>query len=237
MTTLIPTLRRIQIKNRKRDSNWNAIVAGRNIKPSDILAIRNNSNINNRYTSAGYPEPTNSIIDGCIIASAPLSTGGQQLAAPVIKMPSSNVASPPMPIATAVPVFFDIASKKYAAISAKNTAATDDGNRVIDTSKELDIQQQTSAPPTQPPTSHQSNQSSNIVSSNNSTNKQVINQSSASRKKNRRIGRHESRYTSGNNFNLLFYHFSSQLLLLFCFKWISTIIIIYNSLSFPYFSI
>lgn len=50
-----------------------------------------------------------------------------------------------------------------------------------------------------PPPSGLAKNSSNIVSVNNSTNITVNNQSSsAPRKKNSRIGRHESRYTSGN---------------------------------------
>lgn len=161
------------------------------------MAVRNHSNINNRYKSAAYPEPTNSISDGCIISSGqqqhptptPLPPSGHQVAAPVAKNSinsnsnaSSNVATQPMPIVNAIDA---------------TTHAT----------SQLQLQQQMPATIIQPPASHQSNQSSNIVSNNNSTNKQVINQSSASRKKNRRIGRHESRYTSGNNFNLLIIFF------------------------------
>lgn len=204
MTNLIPICVVLNISNGKKTlpsnpyakSNW-INVAGHYIKPSDILALRNNSNINNRYKSAAYPEPTHSISDGCIISTGhqqqlpPLPPpSGHQLAAAVSKNSinttvnaSSMVASPLNPVDAA-------------------THAT----------SQLQLQQlQTPAPTNQPPASHQSNQSSNIVSSNNSTNNQVISQSSASRKKNRRIGRHESRYTSGNNyFNLLiiYSHFS-----------------------------
>lgn len=180
------------------------------------MAVRNHSNINNRYKSAAYPEPTNSISDGCIISSGQqqhptptptLPPSGHQVAAPVAKNSinsnsnaSSNVATQPMPIVNAI----DAA-----------THAT----------SQLQLQQQMPAPTIQPPASHQSNQSSNIVSNNNSTNKQVINQSSASRKKNRRIGRHESRYTSGNNFNLLIISFPYV-----CFNYTYTH---YYILSFP----
>lgn len=129
--------------------------------------------MNNRYKLAAYPEPTNSISDGC------LSSSGQQ---------QHPLSHPPLvnPVDAA-------------------THAT----------SQLQLQHpQMPAPTNQPPpSSHQSNQSSNIVSSNNSTNKPVINQSSASRKKNRRIGRHESRYTSGNNFHLFII---SVVLLVFC---------------------
>lgn len=150
--------------------------------------MRNTSNINNRYQSAAYSEPTNSVGDGCIIASGhQLSqqppSGHRMVAMQTAEISNSQnvnasniAASPPIPI---------ILNPVDAATQATS---------------QLQLQQQLPAtPPAQPP-SHQSNQSSNIVSSNNSTNKQVINQSSASRKKNRRIGRHESRYTSGNNF-------------------------------------
>lgn len=162
------------------------------------MALRDNSNINNRYKSAAYPEPTHSISDGCIISTGhqqphhPLPpTSGHQVIAPVTKnsinsnVNASNVVASPLPMPIVKPI--DAATHATSQLQLK--------------------QLQTPAPTNQPPASHQSNQSSNIVSNNNSTNKQVINQSSASRKKNRRIGRHESRYTSGNNFNLL-YHFS-----------------------------
>lgn len=66
-------------------------------------------------------------------------------------------------------------------------------------------QQQTQLKSTAPTSGSPLHQASSNVSSNNCTNKQISNQSSASRKKNRRIGRHESRYTSGNKLYLILY--------------------------------
>lgn len=181
-------------------------LAGRSVKPSDILALRNNIKSNNRYKSAAYPEP-GSIND---------STSGINI---VQQQHSTHQASTTNVALSAIGV---IANDSPTAIHAQTTNnSQSNNNKLVSTTTAINIMKNNSnnsvnsaasspltvanmdaniaamtQPPTPPP--HHSN-SSNIVSTNNSTNKTVINQSSsASRKKNRRIGRHESRYTSGN---------------------------------------
>lgn len=193
-------------------------VAGHNIKPSDILqAVRNsNSNQNNRYKSANaYPEPA---------THGPVSSGGQQQQQHPFPLPTPSPGGHQVAVtaaAAAATAAIALSKNSINAAGSGGGSSGGAGNNVapspsipiamspvdaatyVTSQLQLQPPQQTSAVP-----ANQSPLSSNIVSSsNNSTNKQVINQSSASRKKNRRIGRHESRYTSGNDFSNFFFLF------------------------------
>lgn len=188
-------------------------IAGRQIKPSDILALRNNFKGCNPYISAAYPEPPTSVlpvsstaqaISHTITTAPKIADGNQSLIAANHSNKSNSIkhqSSAPINIVgnaasttsghmaiKATSANNSVASSPLAAVTAMspNTA-----NINIPSSVVVDVQSSILSP-------------SNISHSNNSTNQSNNNQSSLARKKNRRIGRHESRYTSGNFLFVLF---------------------------------
>ena len=152
------------------------LTGGRAIKPSDILALRNNFKGCNPYKSPAYPEPS---IQGA------LTPPQAQIQIPGDADDHNNM-------------------NNYHNINQINNHLNNKINNSQQPQQHLHHEQQQqlqlsttniATAPLNASASVDINSAGNITNSNSNTNS-TNNQSSA-RRKNRRIGRHESRYTSG----------------------------------------
>lgn len=178
------------IKTPKSIRTVNAISAGRPnnfIKPSDILALKAQPNYKGSvpYKSSPYPEPITGS-GGGDVQSRSSSADDHHGAYRPLSAASSSLAT------TAVATSYHSASN---ALSAAAAAAS------------LDVL--TRGVPNSTSTNTSSSSANNAHIPLKSTRSDI--QSSSTRKQNRRIGRQESRYTSGKFLNTIFYFFFTVL--------------------------